>query len=426
MVTVASAGFLCSPGERDKVKKEVKKALNSKAFFAKPLPSHAMPTAHPTEDTMPELAARNEIAPVETTDSYRVPSESIPRIPRPMSPPRAPAAETTNRSPTRDTKNISASVSNSMPLETRTSSLVSIAPMRSHISSPQENKGNDTPQAPPMPSKIPSYRKPSTGLNQNALPAGSANLKPATQMPKLQDYAKSKWNDEDDNGKPIPIPSIRIYVYQFKILICEFLGSKITMPPTPPKLPNFSKAETSTSKNNGPMMSNPAVKATPVAPTMPSKMPSYQKPSIGLSNSALSAGRGGLRPAQTQNSNPIPTQLHEKPEAAEMKRPSNPITAAGLMASKETLRPVSQMTKPPVLRPQTNQKSYKPLHQTSGATNEKGSGVTNLARNCDDSAKTPTSPIPKLSEFAMISQRRNRINSINWDQFDTSARKLQK
>lgn len=189
------------------------------------------------------------------------------------------------------------------------------------------------------------------------------------------------------------------------------------MPPTPPKLPNFSKSGTSASKNNGPKMNDPAVKAPPVTPPMPSKIPSYQKPSMGLSNAALTAGRGGLRPVQTQNSNPIPTQLHEKPEAAEIKQPPNPIMAAELMASKKFLRPVSQMTKPPapVVMPQTNQRSYKPLHRTSGATNEEGSGVTNLARSYDYSAKTPASPKPKLSEFAMISQKRNRINSINWD-----------
>lgn len=227
MATVASAGFLCSPGERDRVKKEVKKALNSasKAVFAKPLSSHAMSTAHPTGDTTTS-AARNEIAPVETTDSYRGPSESIPRIPRPMSPPRASAAERTNRSPTRDTENIPAPDSNSMPLETNTRSLVSIAPMRSDISSPQVNKEIDKPiakiampQAPPMPSQMPSYQKPSTELNQNALSADSANLKPATQMPKLQHYAKSAWNDEDDNGKPTyPIhPNKRSQIQNFDL-----------------------------------------------------------------------------------------------------------------------------------------------------------------------------------------------------------------
>lgn len=138
------------------------------------------------------------------------------------------------------------------------------------------------------------------------------------------------------------------------------------MPPPPPKLPNFSIAGTSAIKNDGPKMSNPVARAPPVTPPMPSKMPSsYKKPSMGLSNAALTAGRGGLRPVQSPNSNSRTTQA-----TTESERSPNPIKAADLMANKKKLRPVPQMTKPPVVMPKQ-------------ATNREGSGVASLVRRFD-------------------------------------------
>lgn len=191
MVAVASAEFWCCPGERNEPKKNVKKgaasmdsnsdfskytpAVGSKAIFAKPPSSRSMPKVLSTGDTI-TLASRNEVTPVETTNSYKEPSESIPksghRVSVPMSPPKI---ERYNRSPTRDTENIPTPGSNSVPIETRSRSPVPTVPMRSQISNPQVNEGNDKSIAP-----MPSYQRPSTELNNNGLSAGKANLRPAT------------------------------------------------------------------------------------------------------------------------------------------------------------------------------------------------------------------------------------------------------
>lgn len=176
------------------------------------------------------------------------------------------------------------------------------------------------------------------------------------------------------------------------------------MPPAPPKLPNFSKSSTSTFKKNGSTMSNPVAKASTAAPSMPS----YQGSSMGLSKATLAAVRTGLKPIQNSNSNPKPTQLYGKPDTTESKWPSNPINSMR----------------------QTNQRSFKPSHktpeseQTSQDTNNERASVTNLARRFDNPVSKPVSSNPMLSEFAVISQRRNRINNVNWDQFDKNARKL--
>lgn len=194
MVAMASAEFWCCPGERTRESKKVKKApgavsmepasdfpayspAGKKAIFSKPVSSNAMPTVHPTGETV-NLAARNEITPVETTDKYRGPSDYIPKpgptLSVPMSPPRITAVERNAGSPIRDTENIPTPGSNSVPIETRSRSPVPTAPMRSHISNPQVNERNDKAtenvlirQVLPMPPKLPSYKEPSAGLNVN-------------------------------------------------------------------------------------------------------------------------------------------------------------------------------------------------------------------------------------------------------------------
>lgn len=203
------------------------------------------------------------------------------------------------------------------------------------------------------------------------------------------------------------------------------------MPPAPPKLPSFSKLAKSAIKNDGSMMSNPVTKSLLVAPLIPSKMSSNRQSSMEFSNEALTASRRALKPVQPPNSNPSPTQLYGKPEAAESEHTPEPIKAVDLGASNNTLGTMPQITRPPVSMPQTNQRSYKPMQrpseakQTSQVAKNEGSAVINLARCFDNNPiKTPILSNPMLSEFAVISQRRKRINNVNWDEFDKSARKL--
>lgn len=164
MVAVASANFMCCPGERNIDQKEVKKisrsafmppndfpaytpTAGSKSVFAKPPSSHTMPAGHLSGNTA-TLIAKSEIAPVDTTDSFRGPSAlEGSRIPVPMSPPRVFVPETNNRSPTRDTENIPTTGSSSVPTETRSRSPVPRVPMRSHNSNTQVNESNNKPIA---------------------------------------------------------------------------------------------------------------------------------------------------------------------------------------------------------------------------------------------------------------------------------------
>lgn len=156
MVALASANFWCCPGERRGENKEVKKApgaaapasdfsayspTGSRAIFAKPVSSNAIPTVNPIGETA-NLATRHEKTPIETSDSYRGPSEYMPKASVPMSPPRINAI---NRSPIRDTENIPTPTPGSVPIETRSRSPMPTTPMRSRISNPQENERNEKP-----------------------------------------------------------------------------------------------------------------------------------------------------------------------------------------------------------------------------------------------------------------------------------------
>lgn len=219
MVAGASAKFWFCSEDKNRVTKEVRKApARSKAIFAKPTSSsHPMPTVQPTGDTV-TLSTTNEITPEKITDSYRRTSEIIPKS-GPLSPTRISAVERNNRSLKRDTENVPTIGSNSVPIETNSVSI------RSHVSNHQVNKRNDKPiakivipQAPPMPPKIPSHRRPSAGLNNDGLTAGKANLKPVIEMPKPQHYAKSGMNDEDGNCTMSSIPSKIRPKIQFRFL----------------------------------------------------------------------------------------------------------------------------------------------------------------------------------------------------------------
>lgn len=201
---MASAGFCCSPEERNSAKNEVKKALGaasmepnsdfsaytpkgSKAIFVNPPFSHSTPKLHPTGDTM-TLAGRNEITPEEAMDSCRKPSESIPKSDHIVLVPMSPATvERNNRSPIIDTENIPISGSNSVLIETRSKSPVPTVSMTSHISNPQVNEGNDKSNEPISP-KMPSCQRPSTELNNSGLSAGKANLIPYRHIPTYFNY----------------------------------------------------------------------------------------------------------------------------------------------------------------------------------------------------------------------------------------------
>lgn len=204
-------------------------------------------------------------------------------------------------------------------------------------------------------------------------------------------------------------------------MIFESLGAKIPTPPPPPPpaLRNFPKAGTSTTKSNGPMMSTPMSNVPPPAPPMPSKLPYNVKSSAGLSKTALAAGRGGLKPVQGPNLNSKPTQLSGKPKPTETTASLDPINASVIMASRNSLKPVSQRASPPVVKPQSNQMS----HKTSGATNDAGPGVKSLVKRFDNPEKTSGTPNELMSEFALMSQNRNKVRNINWEQFDKEARK---
>lgn len=399
MVALASAKFWCCPGERDGERKEpikskragFNKALNSDNFaptylsvesinkqnFArqqatqmssrtvsiKPKTSHESYASY----VMPAIVDRAEKSVTLTASTNAATPTSSVKI---MDSYKSPQTYVRPQSPTRYTENIP-------------NTGVRSAPAMKEMKN-RDEKPIPIPQAPLMSSSYQNF--PSTELKNNnnynnGLTASRANLEKVMQIPKPQVNAKPEMDDRDKTPT-----------------------QRIPMPPKLPKIPTFSSVGTSS------MASKPLMKAPiPFAPPMPSKMASYQKPSIGLNKEALTVGRGGLRPVQPQglkqtqfNGTP---ELDNKNDQSPSKRTTysmpTPIALSSedLTASRSSLRPVSQITRSPVPMPKMNERSYNRLPKMQESkpvspqvtNNNVESGVTNLVKLFENnSVKIPT------------------------------------